>query len=1059
MSSKFFTPIQLFSALLLLLACSVGEVRAQFEPIQFTILDAEDITLTDELGHPWDPEDGIWMPSSLTLPERRGLDVFVTNEVCADSVVAWSKSNDAAARQLVSAFVSEYHQRGWLLHRHESSYNLADVNSIAEEIYAQYPEAIDYWNALSNDPRGRYSMALVLHPSEGGPFESIVLSEKVTKYDGDESFCPVYYKNRTVLSNVETIKRRTHFRRDRGKSLSQGSSLTFDENFHIQGSKDQRLVIDRVISTCDFAEDIEVLERDYKPTDPSLSQAVRLLDANARGEAETYQLPPFVFAGDNFQQQLLRRTRGDLLRDTLEHYRRSTPEQMKSLHNWVEFREVEPDTVSFLIPQPLWKLLLRYRSFNHIRERVRAVNPYLPAQVLPDDTTRAYLATTRAGLFKEFQAYVDSGHAMSDRVTVSREADLYEGYISRQNQMNLYPIHSGSRRVRIEHRQTDDTAPKLIPLTRQPIDTMISYRWQMPDVNRYYKLTHTTYLHDFIHADTVSDQDCGCERAMPLQYMNYGTRPATFDCPPRRHIATDRLVTFKPRGRGELMDATYHLTLAFARQSAELNLDMGDNRAQMDSLVQKAYDITHDYYSRIQYVTALGISSPEGGRILNVNLSRARSQALVEMLRQMAHRDLARSSFHLRDSIVPWSDIADIIDRDMPEHHDKAQHIRRSIAGLRPSDFKTQQERIGFSFHHRDPVIEEALQSVREVQVTYSYKTTQEATEEMAIERFRSAKTYDKFPPDYYYYIFTSRHTTQEEKVMVAKVLLQSHASEVRRYCTDLQPTNSFGLVLPMAANILALENLAQGKYEREVLAPFIDRNLYEGNFACYISNDPETPVKFINLDVMLYNQIIILCNIGTPEAMSEAYDLLDILNETATLSPQFRQQYHPEQLEMVLDAHSGRFLYDPSHLEVMRRSGIRNFYVANFADIYRKTDGHIDALQSVEDCGFRLEQCVDSLDVLHDLMSVDPAACYFTAVTRLWQAESLGGVDKDDWADLAIEALVQLFQFEAQPTYISRVQGDSYIRHIYRNPVNRKLRRDIYLEAVERYINYNLNN
>ena len=96
--------------------------QSQYDPLSFVIINAEDRTLVDDLGHNWDPENGVWMGSTLGLPERNDLDVFVTNEVCADSIVAWSKSNAPRHRDLVSAFVNEYRQRGWLLHRHRRRY-------------------------------------------------------------------------------------------------------------------------------------------------------------------------------------------------------------------------------------------------------------------------------------------------------------------------------------------------------------------------------------------------------------------------------------------------------------------------------------------------------------------------------------------------------------------------------------------------------------------------------------------------------------------------------------------------------------------------------------------------------------------------------------------------------------------------------------------------------------------------------------------------------------------------------------------------------------------------
>ena len=1045
------------ACLLLLLLMTTGRLMAQYDAQPFTILDAEDRTLYDERGHAWDPEDGIWMPSTLALPERNGLEVYVTNEVCADSVVAWSKSNNPKHRELVSAFVTEYRQRGWMLHRHEGSYNLADVNVIAEDIYEQYPSVIDYWNEMKNDPRGRFAVALVLHPQEGGPFELVVLNEKVTKYDGDEALCPIYYKNRTVLSNVEKVQRRPHFRHNHGYSLSDGSWLTFNEYFHIEGPTSKRLIVDRIISTCGFESDLQVIKSVYHSSEDLQDYATSLLDYGAKGQQYTYRLDPFVFAGEDFQQQLTRRLRGDLLRDTLEHFRLATSHRMQALNDWTEYREVEPDTMAYFVPQALWKLLLRYKSFDSIRDRVRKASPWLPTFVSPRDSVTSYLAYTPTDLYHEFQAYVDSGHAMADRKAVSSEAELREGYVSRQNQMELYPMAYQSRRIRVEHHAAESPLSSgPLMLSPDAIDTLFSYRWQMPDPNRYYKLRHFTYLHDFTHADTTSNEECGCEREMPLQFLNLSAKTATFDCPPRRHLGTDELVTFKPRARGELSDAVYHLSLLFARNSSEIDLSLGNNKEQLDSLVQKAYDITHNLDSRIQQVSVLGVSSPEGGHNLNLLLSHARSNSIIAKLREMGGEELSRATFRItKDSIVPWLEVANLIEREMPDEHATAEHIRRSVAGVNPIAFKTQQERIGYSLQHLDPVIDKALESLREAQVTYSYKAVFEATEQMIVDRFRATDDYEHFPPDYYYWLLVSKLTTHDEKVAVAHALLRSHASEVRRFTTDKHPTNSYGLVLPMAANLLAEDSIRLGRYNPKLLAPFIDRELYMGNIPCYMQNDPETPVKFINLDVILHNQIITLCNIDTPEAMDEAYDLMDILNESPTTSSQFRDKYQPDQLSALLDSHSGRFLNDSRQRELLRQSSLRNLYVVNLADIYSKTNGRLDIIPSTDDCAYRLQQCADSLRVLQGLEPNNASTWYFTAVTNLWQAESCSGEYRDSYLDDAQAALFRLFCIDSEPSYINRLQGDSYVRHHYRTPSQRQLKRDVYLEAVERYITH----
>ena len=269
-------------ALVVLLLSAGVEARAQYEALPMVILDADGKNLTDDVGRAWDPEDGVWMPSSHDLRDRTDLEVFVTNEVCADSIVVWSHEHNARNTRLLQGFVNEYRQRGWRLMRQGDTYNLSDVNAIAEDIYLRYGYLVDYWCRETGDTRGMYSVALVLHPMESSRFEMIVLNEKITKYDGDEPYCPLYYKNRTVLENVNKIQRVTTFRKKRRQAQSSGSWLTFDEHFNFRGPTDRRLVVERIVEACIFGEDFDRLDARLKGDDAAQRLNQQLMDHHAR---------------------------------------------------------------------------------------------------------------------------------------------------------------------------------------------------------------------------------------------------------------------------------------------------------------------------------------------------------------------------------------------------------------------------------------------------------------------------------------------------------------------------------------------------------------------------------------------------------------------------------------------------------------------------------------------------------------------------------------------------------------------------------------------------------
>jgi hypothetical protein len=84
------------------------------------------------------------------------------------------------------------------------------------------------------------------------------------------------------------------------------------------------------------------------------------------------------------------------------------------------------------------------------------------------------------------------------------------------------------------------------------------------------------------------------------------------------------------------------------------------------------------------------------------------------------------------------------------------------------------------------------------------------------------------------------------------------------------------------------------------------------------------------------------LSGIGTPEAIQESHELVDILENTPTMSGLFHDTYRPELLEMLLNSQSGRFVLDDENAEIIRNTNICNFFVVNMALIHQAVDGEL---------------------------------------------------------------------------------------------------------------------
>ena len=402
--------------------------------------------------------------------------------------------------------------------------------------------------------------------------------------------------------------------------------------------------------------------------------------------------------------------------------------------------------------------------------------------------------------------------------------------------------------------------------------------------------------------------------------------------------------------------------------------------------------------------------------------------------------------------MAPWSAVADLIDEIHPEFHSTAEHIREVVGDDDPENTAQQQKRLGYT-NGADPIIAEALEKLRLAQVTYAYKALRETPSEKIFNFYFSGSDASRWPSYYFYVLLRSDRLTYEEKLELAQRLLTLKASDVRRYGRDMRPKDSFGLVLPYAANLLAIEAISEGNYDSSILAPFINMQYYQGNVPCYMENDPDTPVKFINLDVVLYNQILMLSGIGTPEALEEAHELVDILDNTPTISNAFHNTYRPELLELLLNSQSGRFVLDDENAEMIRNTNVCNFYVVNMAQAYQAVDGELIDLAANGEAIDLLQQCCDSLTSLQRQMNDQPAALYFTALTEAWGSEAGLFNNRDEHYDRAVMALSKLLAKEGEPPFVERLQGDSYVRGIYRDAKALREGMDLYLEAVEQYI------
>ncbi len=1066
------------------------------------------------------PNDG---EQRLGFNKMDSVTVFVTWKASADSVVSYYRGiNDAGNRYMFESFINFYTEKRYILTPNaKGEYNLAEANSIAEELYRDFKPMIDYW--IEEDRRrGRsgsdmYSVALLLY-REGKPIEKHDL-DPILNYGGDDYLCPIYFHGANITANTDVIKKmRT------GKLtklvIVKGDELPITENLHIAGPEDYRMVVDRYIETCTFEEDYDRVSALFKGNSEAQSKVKSLLLHESVGDS-VYRQPPYVFAGEEFQKALYRRSGWDLSRDTMEYYRKETQRAFAQSRSGNKYQIVNPDSISFNIENNLWYEVCQYPDFQPIKEELCRVSPALPkdgGRHDDSDDVKVYEMRTDTALYQRLNRYVERGYRIAtDSAAVRTSADIIvQGWVSRVNRINEHLSESvefvvlpdyvqlltndssdfknmqreskamvlrteadKSMRVRVKdanaasrfrelfQKVLEDDDP--IYLSPQVIDTVSYWSWRMPDRHKFYTMKHVYYLHDFIHADTTSSLVCPCARLDPLRFLSPSHGAAMHDCPP-----SDNYEAYRPISSSkDPKTVDKYAYLQFDLSSSVIRVEKDSNRAQLNILKQAAYDIKHEEgtNNRIDSIKIVGISSPEGGRARNENLSRQRASSLGSWVRNNCEGTQYTRMIPV-DSVASWYDVADMLIEMDTTNRPLAEEILQKIVGIDPHDTDAQNKAVAYK-RNVNPVLDAAVEKLRKVQVRFFYQATSDPSEETVVNAYLKGNNPELFDAYYYYVLLNSDQIPHEDKIKLSKYVLNLQKDRVKNFTVkSRQPRGKFwfDLVLPVAANLLAVDSIQAKHWDTELLRPFIDLTDERGNVAAFSEYENRDgsfkQYKFVNLDFILYNQVQMLMGRGDDASLEEANALIQILDKnTPSMSSKFMDKYQPKVLKDFLDCHLKSFTEDPDLAERMKKTHLINAFVVNMAiahEIFATENSY--ANQKVKNAFL---ECYGKLEELNTQYPDRVETYYFTAVTEARYADAKGfmtfediessGFSQKAHFDNAKKALVELFKKDED--YISRCQGDRYIRDIYTSPQNKSANVDIYLEAVEAYIKDILNN
>lgn len=961
------------------------------------------------------------------------------------------------------------------------TYNTQGARAIGERLKTRFAAEVVDWKKKDElfDPE---ELALIIVKSpyleELFPLEWIENFEPTNEV-GD---CPLYYTGKLKIAESEKkFERKVDFEES---AVQVGNELRFNEIFNISGPSTKRMVVDRYVEICTFDEDYNKLANRIASDSVSFDlrqytgkRSNKLVDVLGHMDVnykQKFRENPYVFPGEKFQRLLKRRMAGDVRRDTLEHYRALTQKAFSIKNIEKDFYEVTPDTVNFRLDYNLFnRYLSKYKTFWAISPIFGANLPADGGETYEDSASvkKYYNLRTDVEAFEKLRNYMENGRRLkgssqyvvegfvppiyavrAQRTNYSEywiSDNYYESlkrepkykelvnsgslkFIRRENGGNRLRLNDDDRVVFRNIFESMSLEQDSLFLSETPlIDTTTLY-WRMPDPDLYYRLRHVNYLHDFQTADTTMTE-CTCARTIPLRFLSMSTDPALPDCPP---IINGRFrENYKPKSKSDdpqSVDREAHLT--FVRGGWNIDPSLGTNAVQLDS-IRKATDeilgrtfTSSNVSHRIDTITILGISSPEGQYQSNLDLAHRRSESLINWVK--VNCGINRVETIYIDSVASWEDVGKIVNMT-PEAAESA-------------------------FHSGDKAVEAAMESLRKVQLRFVYTALVEPSEETILNIYRNGGTGDIYGAYYYYTLLNSDKISHEEKLRIAEEVVNHGSNRNFRISRDVNRANSeqwYDLIKPIAANYIAMENIRLKKWDTSILAPYIDVR-QQGNTASYsqghlVNDEVPKAYKYVNADFVLYNQIQMLLGVGTTASLQSADSLIQILAVTS-YSLEFETKYRPSRLIDLLECYNKQsFLTDLALADRIKNTNIVNFYVINMAlghDAYFKTGKYSDP--TVVQC---FTECHDSLSVLEALPADRAEKLYFKAVALARYAEMSLTEDKAELILQARDALTDLFVLNE--SMIGICQGDRYIREIYRTPALRQKGVDIYLEAVEEYI------
>ncbi len=275
----------------------------------------------------------------------------------------------------------------------------------------------------------------------------------------------------------------------------------------------------------------------------------------------------------------------------------------------------------------------------------------------------------------------------------------------------------------------------------------------------------------------------------PLRFLDYSIGGS---------FVTDS--AYLPQPEMQLRDTGGEMQLTFKVGRTELDLNDGNNRSEMESLLKELHAIENDPDATIKSFTIHGTASPEGNYESNMRLAKGRIKSAMSMvLDALSLSTRNNADMNTEASVETWADLAEMLRADgKTEEADIVQEIVDSY----PDNLQRQFRAISAKPFYRSLIVPDYLPRMRKVSYHYISPRFRYLTDEEIKDIYASGKgslsTYE------YWRLYSQADSISERETIIRRAL-KDHPKFI------------------VAATDLAAIQLKKGHPDENILQPYLD--------------------------------------------------------------------------------------------------------------------------------------------------------------------------------------------------------------------------------------------